>query len=510
MRSFNRPAFHGFRRRTPLKILLLLILPVALSSLVGAAPVQDTPMARDPAQFHMDRFTNNPYTGTASCLECHMAEAQDVLQTAHFKWSGTMTQVYGVEGEIHGKRDLLNSFLIGVGSNEGSCSQCHIGYGYVDDTFDFTNPENIDCLVCHDQTGTYFKGEDGLPDPGVDLNAVARSVGLNGGLPSRQACLSCHAETGGGDNAKHGDLSSDLVSTTKSFDVHMGLDGQDMLCVDCHGSNNDHGIGGMSLHSVNEGAMSQCVDCHEGGVTVIHDGTTAATLFSAGRHRRLDCRVCHIPQIAKAVSTMVTWNWADAGQDIDPIPVDPVTGRETYDKNLGSFVWQSNVRPTLRYSNGMWQRMIVGSSDRSNADPISLAAPMGNYTELDAMIFPYKKMTGNQPVDEMNNTVLVPHLHGLANGDNPYWMFYDWSLALQDGAAYTGQTYTGSHRFADTTMLLSVNHEIAPPADALGHNARCNDCHSGAPVDWQALGWSADPMAGGTRVTEVVFFDGFE
>jgi hypothetical protein len=37
----------------------------------------------------------------------------------------------------------------------------------------------IDCLVCHDTTGTYKKTPTaaGMPDPKVDLVAVAKSVG---------------------------------------------------------------------------------------------------------------------------------------------------------------------------------------------------------------------------------------------------------------------------------------------------------------------------------------------
>ena len=63
----------------------------------------------------------------------------------------------GFEGKIHGKKDLINNFCQAVPSNEGRCSQCHIGIGWGDKDFDFSNPKNIDCLACHDQTGTYKK-----------------------------------------------------------------------------------------------------------------------------------------------------------------------------------------------------------------------------------------------------------------------------------------------------------------------------------------------------------------
>ena len=96
--------------------------------------------------------------------------------------------------------------------------------------------DNDDCFACHDQTGTYSKAPPsaGRPPATVDLQAVAQSVGENGGVPTRKACLFCHQNAGGGDNVKHGDLSSALVATTREYDVHMGTDGGDLVCATCH------------------------------------------------------------------------------------------------------------------------------------------------------------------------------------------------------------------------------------------------------------------------------------
>jgi octaheme c-type cytochrome (tetrathionate reductase family) len=471
----------------------------------------------DPAQAHVDYFTANAYAGTTSCLGCHAEEGQDVVESGHFRWRGATAQIEDAVGEVHGKRDLLNNFCIGVPSNEGRCTQCHIGYGYADDLFDFDDPANVDCLVCHDQTGTYKKAPKaaGQPDPSVDLDLVAQSVALNDGRPTRAACLACHARAGGGDNVKHGDLSSDLVATTRAFDVHMGTDGGDMLCVDCHAPNEsgafNHGIGGMSLHSVDQGEMKQCGDCH-GLVGVIHQGTSVRRITGSGRHDRLACQVCHIPAIARAVATKVAWYWSDAGQDVDPIPIDPVTGRALYDKKKGSFEWQYDVRPELRYSNDVWQRKIVNHSDGFRSVPVPLATPRGDALDPDAMIYPFKEMVGDQPVDVQQPRILVPHLFGTRNGNNPYWGLFDWHLALTDGAAYTGQPYSGEFGFARTTMLLSVNHEVPPATQALGMGGDCSDCHGSDRFDWRALGWTGDPDDGGERfrVESPVFANDFE
>ena len=450
------------------------------------------------------------YEGTQSCLMCHQEEGEAALNMGHFKWEGQSGNIKGLEGQMHGKNDLINNFCIAVPTNEGRCTQCHMGYGYADKNFNFEDPLNVDCLVCHDQSGTYAKAPTtaGTPAPNVDLNVVARSIAISG-TPTRKNCINCHAKAGGGDNVKHGDLSTDLVATTREYDVHMGTDGGNFQCTTCHGANHNpengevnHGNAGMSLHSVNEGEMKQCSDCH-GGLDRIHAGTTVAPTFEGGKHGRLACQVCHIPAIARAISTKTEWYWSEAGQNIDPIPKDPASGRPTYDKKKGTFVWSYDVRPTLRYSNGKWERKVINANDKYDSVPINLGEPLGDYNDPNAMIYPFKMMIGNQPVDPVTSTVLVPHLFGKAGGPNPYWGKYDWALSLADGAAYTGQDFSGNYTFEDTTMLLSVNHEIAPAENALGmggiHDGGCMDCHAAGQIDWQALGWSGNPMSGGER-----------
>jgi octaheme c-type cytochrome (tetrathionate reductase family) len=463
--------------------------------------------AYDPAGLHKGYFTENTYTSTQQCLDCHGKIGDDVMTTGHWKWQGVSSKITGHEAENHGKADLINNFCQALPSNEGRCTQCHIGIGWKDKTFDFSNPKNLDCLACHDQTGTYKKGATtaGAPDPTVDLQVVARSVGQNAGVPPRATCVFCHSRAGGDDNVKHGDISTDMTATTRGYDVHMGTDGADMTCVACHqvkkdaaGNTLSHGIGGMAYHSTDEGAMKECSDCH-GAATSIHAGTTAQGIVQS--HTQLACQVCHIPAIARKVSTMTEWRWADAGLAAAPascVPADPavVPARATYSKQKGCFVWQNNVRPTLRYYDGKWNRKMINVNDTFTALPVDLGSPSATYTTPGAKIYPFKKMTGNQPADKVNKKVLVPHLFGTAGGANPYWTKFDWTLALQDGAAYTGQAYSGQYEFVDTTMLLKVDHEVAPKESALGRNNNCTDCHFQGQIDWVALGWPSDPVSG--------------
>ena len=461
--------------------------------------------AYENAQLHVGYFSEHDYEGTESCMNCHGLIGDELLTNAHFTWEGVSSNITGHEGEIHGKNDLINNFCIAVPTNEGRCTHCHTGYGYADDTFAFNDRNTVDCLICHDQSGTYKKGKTtaGLPDPAVDLNIVARSVALNDGVPTNDNCTFCHANAGGGDNVKHGDIAMAIADTTREYDVHLGTDGAGFDCVDCHqvmkdagGDMLDHGIGGMPIHSIDDGDMKGCIDCH-GDQASIHVGLSVETVTNV--HSTLACQVCHVPAFARETSTKVEWYWGDAGQDIDPIPVDPATGRPTYDKKKGTFVWANDVRPDLLYFDGKWDRMMINVNDQYTDLPVILAKPTADFTTPGAMIYPFKKMIGNQVADAANNTMLVPHLFGTKGGPNPYWGKYDWDLALQDGAARTGQTYSGAFEFVDTVMYLTVNHEIAPKEQALGMDSSCGDCHTGGQYDWTELGWSDDPVLGGTR-----------
>lgn len=466
------------------------------------ANVNDNGSATDKPR-HERIFTDilpEGYQGTQSCLTCHAAEAQDLLQTGHWNWAGTVANIAGLEGQTHGKIDLLNNFCIAVPSNEGRCSQCHPSYGWTNNTFDFSSTANIDCLVCHDTTGKYRKdptanGGGGRPALIVDgtSNTVAVSelqeVAYSVGEPSRGNCGLCHFYAGGDDNVKHGDLSSAMASPSFELDVHMDASGNDFTCQKCH-TVEKHGIAGMPLHSVNEGGESpDCTRCH--GTKPHGTGVVAVALNL--HTAKVACQTCHIPTFARAKPTKVEWYWSEAGQDVSPIPTDEF-GMATYDKKKGSFVWDMNVTPTLMWFDGKWTRKVINVSDTyteagTTEDPIVLAMPTATKDTAGAKIYPFKKMIGNQPVDPVNKRLVVPHLFGSAAGSNAYWAKYDWAAAISEGTAYAGQPYSGEFAFGNTVMYLTVNHEVAPK-----QNARtCETCH-GVTGFFEALGYEKDPF----------------
>ena len=383
-----------------------------------------------------------------------------------------------------------------ISSNEGRCSQCHISYGWQDNTFDFTDTSNIDCLVCHDTTGTYKKhpsanGGGGPPAMMVDgtLTVVEFSelenVAYNVGTPSRANCLACHANAGGGDNVKHGDLSTDLTSPTADMDVHMG--GLDYSCQDCH-TESHHKIASTTMLHSNEG-QAACADCHDDDAPHTENGIIAS--FLNLHTNRVACQTCHIPTFSRTMATTMEWYWDEAGEDRTSIAEQ--YGRAVYDKKKGRFEWGMDVDPAYMWYNGNWERKVINANDTYTeagtvADPVILAKPTATSADSDAKIYPFKLLTGRQPADTTNNRMVVPHLFGTKSGANPYWVAYDWALAIEEGTTYAGQPYSGDYGFVNTAMYLSINHEVAPKEDALS----CESCHGNAAF-WTQVGMT-DPF----------------
>ncbi len=247
------------------------------------------------------------------------------MHTTHWTW-----EYLDAQGELLGKRHVINNFCVAVDSNEPRCTSCHIGYGYADKNFDFTNEQAVDCLVCHDTTGTYKKFPAGAGHPVYepkefppgsgkiweppDLKTIAQNVGPT----SRQTCGACHFYGGGGDAVKHGDMDSTLLAPDFSVDVHMSPEGQDFSCADCHtvwghvvpGSRyamqakDDQGI---DLQILQDGERMTCESCH--GLEPMQNALLNDHVD------RIACQTCHIPAFARGDKPpKMWWDWSKAGQ----------------------------------------------------------------------------------------------------------------------------------------------------------------------------------------------------
>lgn len=407
---------------------------------------------------------------TKACVGCHKGAASDFMKTVHWTWAEKQEVKAGVTREL-GKLNMINNFCIAVSSNWPRCTSCHAGYGWKDATFDFKNPANIDCLVCHDTTGSYKKTPTGAgaPDPRVDLLKVAQNVGA----PSKATCGSCHFYGGGGDHVKHGDLDSSMAAPSRDYDVHMAADGGKMNCQECHKTKN-HVIAGESLAvSMGAGMRVSCADCHT---------ETPHKSAVYNRHtRRIACQTCHIPTFAKSLPTKVWWDWSKAGKDMTP-PKDKY-GMETYSKMKGEFGWGKDIAPTYVWYNGHVERYLIG--DKIDPSKVThLNRPLGSRDDKTAKITPFKVMRGKQPYDSKNNYLAVAQVFG------GYWKHYDWKKALTDGMASEKLPFSGEYGFTETDMYWKVNHMVVPKDKAL----KCASCHgSKSRLDWKALGYDGDP-----------------
>ena len=422
----------------------------------------------DHSGFFHKPFADGPAV-TRACLQCHEDSARQVMKTAHWNWQGQEVMLPGHDKPQRiGKRNVINNFCIGVQSNWPACTTCHIGYGWEDQNFDFSDETRVDCLVCHDNSGSYIKKYQGagLPDESVDLLEVARSVGL----PRRRNCGGCHFQGGGGDAVKHGDMDDTLLFPSARIDVHMGK--LDMQCIDCH-QTEQHSIRGRSMTvSVDNENFLECTDCH---VEKPHKDVRLNAHVD-----RVACQSCHVPHMGADIGTKLSWDWSEAGQDLD------ITDEHVYMKIKGRFTWSRKNRPEYYWYNQTSSRYIVGDKiDPSN--PTSINLPLGDRDDPSAKVWPFKVHRGKQPYDTENLYFLIPNVHG----DLGFWNKFDWPLALKLGSLVTGLPYSGQFDFAATEMYFPLSHMVTSLDQAL----KCRDCHGDrGRIDWKTLGYPGDPL----------------
>jgi octaheme c-type cytochrome (tetrathionate reductase family) len=410
---------------------------------------------------------------TAACLRCHESRAEEVMYTTHWTWM--REEEIPQKGVVpFGKRNALSSFCLGIQGSEQNCTQCHIGYGFSNTDFDFEDKLNVDCLICHDNTGTYKKAKDkaGCPDESVDLGYVARNVGY----PTKSNCGSCHFDGGVGNNGRHGDLDKAMTDCLKEIDVHMGSDGRDMSCVDCH-TTEDHWIMGKlyTVSSENVDRVS-CEQCHSSRP---HEKELLNEHFL-----RIACQTCHIPYYAKLNNTNTWLDWSDAGkldQNGMPLTWFDELGDPKYMSDKGTFVWNDQLEPQYTWFNGTASHYLLGEKIDTNQLPLKLNTLLGEYCIKDmdveekkcSKIIPVKIHRAKLPYDPVNQTMLQPKLFAESKGEGGYWQDYDWEEANLAGMEEAGLDYSGKYEFIETEMYLPINHQVTTSKNALS----CVDCH---------------------------------
>jgi octaheme c-type cytochrome (tetrathionate reductase family) len=436
---------------------------------------QDTLPNVDHSKFAiLQQDFETPQQVTGACLSCHNMADKELMATSHWKWAKDYVTDDGDTIQL-GKKNIINNFCIGISSNEPRCTSCHIGYGYKDDKFDFTNGRNIDCLVCHDRTGTYkkfptaagypaseektFEGKTYQPP---DYNYIAQNIGQ----PEINNCGACHFVGGGGNNVKHGDIANELEKVTRSIDVHMAMNGARMKCVDCHITERHNITGNLySIASTDTNRIS-CEKCHSDQP---HRNKTINQHIS-----KVACQTCHIPTYAKQSATKMFWDWSKAGKfnnDGSELVIKDSVGNITYHSKKGEFVWKSNVTPEYVWFNGQARLYVLGNKVDTTR-PLILNRLLGSYSDKNSKIIPLKVHVAKQIFDPVNNNLILPHLFG--NDSSAYWKNFDWDKAAKTGMKSINMPYSGEYNFIETHMFWPINHMVAPVEESL----QCIDCHS--------------------------------
>ncbi|MBN2082775.1 tetrathionate reductase family octaheme c-type cytochrome [bacterium] len=462
---------------------------VLIAAGCSQSPPPDDPWARMPlVKAHTDHAElipgplATPQDATRECLVCHADAGAEVLNISHWTWQSDEVEVPWLAEPLKiGKKNMINNFCIATPSNLERCASCHIGYGWKDDGFDFSNPENIDCLICHDQTGGYKKDPNGagLPAEGVDLLAAAQSVAR----PSRDNCGACHFAGGGGDAVKHGDMDATMKHPSSRIDVHMGKHG--FVCVDCHRTE-QHQIPGL-LPSVRmrDDQRVFCTDCHaqepHGDQRLdMHTATVA-------------CQACHIPYYAVEAETKLSWDWSSAGLDEEPEDYYFDIGETRhYLKEKGSFTYGRRLVPEYFWFDGRVKLYLPGQPI-DPAEITRLNCPEGAIDRSRAKLMPFKKHHGRQAYDVRHRYLLVPKLYGPGG----FWEDFDWQQSFTLGAQASGRPFSGEYAWTETEMCWPITHMVQPAEHAL----QCTDCHGpeAKRLDWQQLGYTGDPAYRGTR-----------
>ncbi len=420
---------------------------------------------------------------TAACLSCH-SEAGEQLQTAiHWTWIDPQSDPDSPRGKAGYS---LNNFCISAnGMEDKSCNACHIGWNGKGSG----KTSEINCLTCHGQKKFNFEEafadlayflEEGDEDSAEFAREAAETISLAAqsvGRPTRRNCGGCHFTGGGGDGVKHGDLDTSLLSPGKSLDVHMSQEGQNFQCTRCH-TTHQHQVAGRvyttpaardrkSLLENDLNPRIMCESCHS-------DRPHKSDAKANDHTDRVACQSCHIPTMARGGNpTKMWWDWSKAGRTRDGEPYveeDPELQRHNYMSIKGEMKWAVDVAPEYFWYNGSVRSLKANDTIRTDSPQVELSRPMGDPSDPDARIYPFKVHRGKQPYDTVHKTLLPPML----SGPEGYWATLDWQVALKAGTEALNLPYSGEYDFVQTSYVYPTTHMVAPKGDAVS----CGQCHT--------------------------------
>ena len=413
----------------------------------------------------LNKDFQEPREVTEECEKCHNLTVDELMKSNHYNWE--RAEYMKGRGVIYfGKKNAINNYCIASHGNEKSCAKCHVGLGLDRNGNIFTDPSNIDCMVCHDNTDTYMKAPEkgGEPVKTLDFKKISQNVGR----PTRNNCGVCHFYGGGGNNVKHGDLEMAQFEPTRDVDVHMAVDGINLQCVDCHKTENHIIYGKLySLSSMNKERIS-CEQCHTSqphNKDILNEHTL-----------KVSCQACHIPVYAKVNATKLYWDWSTAGRlkDGKPYVEEDENGNHKYMSTKGSFVWGKNLKPDYIWFNGTASHYLAGDKIQDTSKPLVLNTLYGSYEDEDSKIIPVKIHTAKQPYDPINKILITPKLYDPNKGAGAFWKDFDWVKASEVGMKESNLPFSGKVDFIETKMYWPINHMVSPKENSV----RCIECHT--------------------------------
>jgi len=374
---------------------------------------------------------------TETCLGCHDGIGEEVLASRHWNWKTS-------DKSFFFRKALLYEFRVAPNSDLSASQFNHISF-YSKENPDDVN--NIDCLICHEQTGTYSKYT-----KKYDLLKVAQSVKK----PTRRNCGTCHFDSQKGSDIRHGDLDKSLINPNKNTDVHMG--GKKFNCTTCHTSKG-HKISGADSKTVS------CMNCH-------NDKTHKSPTLN--KHiKNVACETCHIREFAKENATKIFVDWSKSKSE------------KGFEYNSAT---ASRVKPQYLWFSGTNKYYSVGEKIDAKSTAV-LVKPDAGISDVKAKIYPFKLVKGKIPFDETNN-YLIPLK---VNGNDGLGKTNKWDSSAEIGMQEMKLNYSGKVSFIEAESYLTVNHMVSPKEDAL----KCTQCHGvkGEKIlNWKELGYSGDPM----------------
>jgi len=403
----------------------------------------------------------------SACLSCHGTQYNEMADSTHYKWVGDTTEMANQNGTLQGKlTNAVNSYCINILGDWKICGKCHAGRGLRPDD-QAAGPENIDCLVCHNED--YAMARDRQPDgsmaPAIGLDSYVQNIAK----PTTKNCLKCHANAGGGNAVKRGDISMETITNTDAnFDVHMNKSASDVQCQQCHVFQNHKTIGrGSDLRPTDDpsrGAEVKCVTCHTGFDVNGGHAAAGANRVDADRHvTHVACQSCHIDEYAK----IATETYRDWQRNHDGLPADGSHGPgHPYSEKA------ANLKPVFKFWNRTSDNYLMG--DAAVLDPATGAyptsRPLGDIN--DGKLYPFKYKTADQPmITADQNLLMLDTLVYIGQTG-------DVVQAVESGLANMGYPTNEPYEWVTTDTYQLINHGVAPAA-----TVDCNKCHGNWGLD---------------------------